>query len=352
MIKRKGYLCGPTVHNTPHLGNLKTFYHCIKHFKNQVGGLLTINITDIGQSIYEKADELKLSKEIIINFYTRKFIRILKLLGLKPHTLDFHRASFHLKQIKKDINKLLLNTNWSFKMDQTGIRGVPHSNYKNWMEPDTKSDLKDESRRQDFYIWRSNTSYDYFNFHFNGKNLPGIPGWHNECATLVNKFLEKDFVHYGSIDLKEIHHKNQCCLFNSFNSKNVTWHYIQPILVGKDKISKSLKNYTPLVNQKPRGWTLIQKWLKIKSPSTKTNFDTTEFENFGKVTLPVNFTSNRKNKKLKKLILVREKLKKKGLYELADCIREDLKSQGFTLRDQGKSKLYLQRNFIMENYGV
>lgn len=350
MIKRDGYICGPTVHDTPHLGNLKTFYHGISHFKkNYPKKRLVMNITDIGDKIYQKAQTKNIPPNLVINFYTKKFIRILKLIGLKPETIDFHRASFHLKKIKKDIKKIMSLDFWSTIVDDTGVRGVSIRNYNNWTSHSEISDMSERSR--DFCLWRGHKTYNFFKFGYNDRTIEGIPGWHNQCATLVDLFMKDAFVHYGSIDLKSIHHKNQSDIFNSLNKKEVNWVYIQPIMVKKEKLSKSLKNYKALWFEVPKGWSYIRKWLESRSINKKTNLDIVELENYGVEQKNICLRrTNHKIKHIKKYCLKRENLKKRKLYDLADYYRALLNKEGFLIRDHKGFKLFRIINNILRLY--
>lgn len=241
MLKRKGYLCGPTVYDTPHIGNIKTFYTAIKHFYTHRTSreILLLNYTDIGDKIYDRAG---IGQGLIpyINHYTRKTTDLLKQLGLKPWVLDIHRASLNIKKIKKDISLILKHPSWSTKIDALGIRGLLNCEKEQDFDwSDCTTDFPDKSTAADFSLWRSGK---YPLFKFNNSIPAGIPGWHNECASLVHHYCDNSFTHYGGVDLKQLHHKNECALFSALGDHQVKWIHVQPICVSLDSRQKMSKS--------------------------------------------------------------------------------------------------------------
>ena len=174
MVKRKAYLCGPTVYGTPHLGNLKTFYTSIKHFllHKQKSDILCMNITDIGDKIYAQCDDSADSILKLTNYYTRQVMNCFRGLGLKPWVLDIHRASFNLKAIRKDIVKIINSKEWKSKVFAEGVRAVKctDQSYKwNTRFEDPLTESADETSK-DFCLWRCHKKYNYLGFSCNAFN--------------------------------------------------------------------------------------------------------------------------------------------------------------------------------------
>ena len=336
MVKRTAYLCGPTVYDVPHLGNLKTLYKSIEDFYNSRtrGSMLLMNLTDIGDKVYETLTK----KEILerVNFYSRQTIHLLKELGLKPWVLDLHRTSQRVKQVRKLLKNLLVLDTWSFKLDRFGLRGIPKKlmgSQFHWRQ------FEEESPHSDFSLWRAET-YPFYNFWINGTNYKGIPGWHSECAALIANYMALNFTHYGGMDLKPIHHYNEELLLQSLKNYSIRWVHCEPLVVSSDlKMSKSTKSqvYVPFYKVKRYKESFEKSSLKRKS----------HLETFQTITYKTKVTLKpwiRKLNLVKKLFYSRLTLKKLKLYSHADNLRLSLKNLGYELEDSPKGPVLWKWN--------
>lgn len=338
MIKRVAYLCGPTLKSFPHIGNYKTFYCSIKDFYHtrKKGTILLTNLTDISEQIYQKAWEKQITFLDLCNYYARSYIETLKRLHLKPWVLDIQRASFNIKLIKKDILQLLTNKNWDFYWSlQQGIRGIPleqkAANFKWNLNLDETHDKN--LGLKDFCLWRNHRKYEIFNLRLNNKDYKGMPGWHNECASLIKKYCQKTFTHYGGIDLKPLHHKNEYHLISSFNPYEITWKYTEPVLSSSgQKLSKSLGNVK--IDNRLKD-TEIKNWLKFfESVSMKARsvYQCKE-EPLKLINEKLLKSKNRKLKPIKKAYFERNKFRKLKNYDKADLYRDYLLKKGYSVID-------------------
>lgn len=329
MIKRKGYLCGPTLYSTPHIGNLKTFYTSIKHFYNNrpPRGILLMNYTDIGDKIYDnvKAEESTLD---YINYYARKTTDLLKQLELKPWVLDIHRASFNIKKICKDIKRIEKDPRWKILRDEDGVRAVLQMDIKEGFKWHKNNiDFPDQLECTDFCMWRGNK---YPLFKLDSSAPLGIPGWHNECASLVHHYCDKSFTHYGGIDLKQLHHKNESDIFSTLGEYTVEWVHVQPIclsLDGKEKISKSKKTGVEIQVKDCKKWIPFLDSLSIK----KVNIITPEFPLKEKILKVRSYM--RSKREIMRYYYKRINARSHGNYRASDILREKLKKLGVTCRD-------------------
>lgn len=336
-LEYNAYLCGPTLNGKLHLGNFKTFYKSILHYRDQNRGLnknIILNITDIGESVYERAGSAQNGPKLqgYINTEVRKFIILLTNLGLKPWQIKIVRTSNYIKQIGRTIN--LLSGIWQATekeliRDETGVY------------PDPKSTVG--------YLWRSGPAFNnmYFLNYFNTNSsallqntkgpslnrVPGIPGWHIECATIINEHVRgSNLIHYGGADLKNIHHHNETHILNAIRPDlKIEWHRT-PVLIVEDKkeqkMSKSLGNTLNLQDHSKKDIkNYFKKFLDSCSEQTNTVVSIVKLEedlknqNRGKV---LNLRK-RKYKVLKRLLCSRIKQKKAGNFKNADLIREKLK---------------------------
>ena len=319
MKLRKAYLCGPTLYAKPHLGNIKTFYCAITHFRKnkKKGDVLMMNLTDVNQKIDEASNYCPKKALSIVNNHSRYLIRVLRFLGLKPWTLDIVRVTWHLKDLKKDIRALEKDKSWTFKSDQKGIYAIKKENY-----------VWNQENKGAFYMWRSGLGMYQMNL------KKGNPGWHNQCATLIKKYLDLSFTHYGGIDLKQIHHKNQEQIISTFKNYKINWVHVQPIVKGTEKISKSLGTAVDFKFDARYKEYLANLGLKARNESiTLTEKISTK---------QVNLRSHmRRYNPIKKLFFNRLKAKQKRLYEKADFYRAQLRKRGYLCRDEKRGfKIY------------
>ncbi len=100
----------------------------------------------------------------------------------------------------------------------------------------------------------------------------GRPGWHTECVVMSLGLLGDDFdLHCGGLDLKFPHHENeraQAVAAGRLFSRH--WSHNGMVMVGGEKMSKSLNNFTSLTNlaetSDPRAYRLLVLRSHYRSP--------------------------------------------------------------------------------------
>ena len=80
----------------------------------------------------------------------------------------------------------------------------------------------------------------------------GRPGWHIECSAMAWRYLGESFdIHGGGADLLFPHHENECaqslCAFPGSRFAR-HWMHNGMVLVGGEKMSKSLGNFTTVAD--------------------------------------------------------------------------------------------------------
>ena len=100
----------------------------------------------------------------------------------------------------------------------------------------------------------------------------GRPGWHTECVVMSLGLLGDDFdLHCGGLDLKFPHHENeraQAVAAGRAFSRH--WSHNGLVMVNGEKMSKSLGNFTSLINlaetSDPRAYRLLVLRSHYRSP--------------------------------------------------------------------------------------
>ena len=109
--KVKIYVCGPTVYNYFHIGNVRAFlvFDAFRNYLIHKGYEVTYvqNITDIDDKIIEKAIKEKVSTKEIAEKYTKAFFEDIESLGIKK--ADFHpKATEFVNEMIKLIKILFM----------------------------------------------------------------------------------------------------------------------------------------------------------------------------------------------------------------------------------------------------
>src|SRR3989344_6995334 len=222
--KRKGeevglYTCGPTVYDYVHIGNWRTFV-----FEDILKRVLVfygykvqhvMNITDIEDKIFKKAQEEKVSIEKITKKYEKAFLADLKKLNIQKADI-YPRATDNINSMIQIIG-VLLKKGFAYKGDDGvyfsvekftpygRLSGLDKKNLKKGAR--VNNDEYDKESWADFVLWKkSKLGEPEFDAPF-GK---GRPGWHIECSAMSMKFLGETFdIHTGGVDLLFPHHENE-----------------------------------------------------------------------------------------------------------------------------------------------
>lgn len=246
----KIYVCGPTVWNYVHIGNLRPIltFDIFTRIKKELNKefVFVHNITDIDDKIIKKALAENKSEKEISEFYFQKYLEILNLYNINKPTYLL-KVTDHLDLIINYIQELI-NNNKAYIVDGNvffDIQSIPNygqvSGQKmNQMLNHENSSLK--KNPQDFALWKKTNIGIQYDSPF-GK---GRPGWHTECVVLINKIFNQETIdiHSGAIDLIFPHHENENAQFVALNNKPLThtWLHTGHIYWNGQKMSKSLGN--------------------------------------------------------------------------------------------------------------
>ena len=211
------YVCGPTVYNYVHIGNMRpviTFDMVYKYFK-YLGYKVTYasNFTDINPKIITTAKELGLTEREVANKFIDAYLKDLESYNCskideRPTVIE------HLDDIFTFIKKLI-EKDYAYEKDGdvyfrvNKIKDYGALSNQNISELEAGSRVEIDDKKEDpldFALWRKTTEGEQFDSPW-GK---GIPGWHTECVVMINSILGKKIdIHGGGIDLKFPHHENE-----------------------------------------------------------------------------------------------------------------------------------------------
>lgn len=248
------YLCGPTVYNYVHIGNVRgvlvfdVLHRLLIHQNYEINYIH--NITDIDDKIIKKAQELKITEEVVTAKYTTAYLADLKQLNIVLPT-KLPKVSNYISEIINFINSLIIkdyayviNGNVYFKVNKVKDYGaLAHKNIEDLIPNFRIKSLVSKENDFDFALWKVTT----VGMSWDSPWGKGRPGWHTECACFVETLFSGKTIdlHGGGIDLKFPHHENERAQFNANNNKeiaNIWWHNGH-IKIASEKMSKSLNNF-------------------------------------------------------------------------------------------------------------
>ncbi|MFN8353900.1 MAG: cysteine--tRNA ligase [Spirosomataceae bacterium] len=263
------YVCGPTVYNYVHLGNVRTFltfdvlYRYLKHIGYKVRYVR--NITDVGHLVGdgdEGEDKIgrmakleQLEPMEIVQRYTNDFHQILEKFNFLAPSIEPTATGHLIEQIegvKTLIDKgLAYESNGSVYFDISkyneagGNYGVLSGRVLDDLLTETRElDGVGEKRNPlDFALWKKAAPE-----HIMQWPSPwgmGFPGWHLECTCMSTKYLGAQFdIHGGGFDLKFPHHECEIAQGTGINGTNPVkyWMHSNMLTVNGQKMSKSLGN--------------------------------------------------------------------------------------------------------------
>ena len=248
---KRYYLCGPTVYDYPHIGNLRpilTFDIMIRAQKYLNEEIMFVhNITDIDDKIINKAIQNNVSEAEISNrFYIYYLEQLNNFNILKPDKMP--RVTEELNNLYSYIQKLLDNKSaykignnvyfdiYKYQKQYGLISGQKIGNLE------FEDNNVGKKNNADFALWKDTNIGIKYDSPF-GK---GRPGWHTECASFIETYFygKQVDIHGGGIDLIFPHHENENIQHYSLHNQNIAknWLHFGTLNYKNQKMSKSIGN--------------------------------------------------------------------------------------------------------------
>ena len=262
------YVCGPTVYNDVHLGNVRTFssFDMIYRYLVFCGYKVRYvrNITDAGHLTNERGEGVnrmesqakleRLEPMEIVQKYTVGFHEICSLFNMKSPTIEPTATGHIIEQI--EMIETLMEKGFAYEkngsvyfdvnaFNETYTYGeLSGRNINELIAGYRDLDGQDEKKNSiDFALWKAATPA-----HIMQWRSPwgmGFPGWHLECSVMSTKYLGKEFdIHGGGMDLKFPHH--ECEIAQNVGACGTApvryWMHTNMLNFNGQKMSKSLGN--------------------------------------------------------------------------------------------------------------
>ena len=252
------YVCGPTVDNLPHLGHGRytlvwdvarrwfTFQGLSVHYVS--------NITDVDDKIIARARRESRSESDVVAQYEADWWDAMARLGVALPD-DTPHATHYVDEMKELIASFLerdvaYTTSDGIYFDVSSVEdyGLLAGQPLESLRAGARVEGNDEKRSPlDFALWK-NAKPDEPNWA--APFGEGRPGWHTECVVMALDVLGEDFdLHCGGLDLKFPHHENERAQAEAAHKGFARhWAHNGWVMVGGEKMSSSLNNFTSLTD--------------------------------------------------------------------------------------------------------
>lgn len=278
------YVCGPTVYDVPHIGNVRTavaFDVLRRVLKSLYGASAVIyarNYTDIDDKIIQRANDLGVEIGELTQTTVSQYEDAMIALNVLTPTMTPHATGFVPEMLS--IITHLVEAGHAYVTDGHVLFDVASSKAASLVpnltpQAGARVAVEDYKRDpRDFVLWKPAKDGEPF---WESQFGPGRPGWHIECSAMISARLGETIdIHGGGQDLIFPHHeceKHQSETANGAPLANF-WLHSGMLTVDGQKMSKSLGNFitVPQVLERYDGEVLRYFFL---SGSYRSNLDFT-----------------------------------------------------------------------------
>ncbi len=274
------YLCGPTVYDLPHLGHGRhaLVWDVLRRWLSFEGLEVNFvsNITDVDDKIIARAAREDSSEEAVAATYEDEWWRALEALGVSPPTHTPHATAYVAEMV--DLIGELLVSDVAYQLDDGVYFDVSRVADYGRLSGQSLESLRagarveaNENKRSplDFTLWKNAKPGEPT---WTAPFGDGRPGWHTECVVMSLALLGEGFdLHCGGLDLKFPHHENERAQASALSRPFAGhWAHHGWVMVGEEKMSKSLGNFTSLTDllatTDPRAYRLLVLRSHYRSP--------------------------------------------------------------------------------------
>ena len=247
------YVCGPTVYNHPHVGNMRpvVVFDTLRRFLSYVGYKVTYvsNLTDVDDKIIKAAKEEGITEKELTLKYIQEFFKVSNLIGCQLPNIT-PKVTEYMQQIISYIDNLVkigaayeVDGDVYFRVskidDYGALSGI---NIEDLIVGARVNENVKKESPLDFALWKKTSEGIQWDSPW-GK---GRPGWHTECCVMIDTIFPSHFIdiHGGGYDLKFPHHENEIAQSMATHGNKIAkyWMHNAFINLGNEKMSKSLGN--------------------------------------------------------------------------------------------------------------
>ena len=250
------YVCGPTVYNDPHIGNMRPVivFDAWRRLFKGLGYEVTFvsNYTDVDDKIINRAKELGIKESELTESIIGEFRRLVDEVGaLQPD--ETPRPTVYMGQMIQYIDELVSNGtayvagngDVYFSVESVADYGALSGNTPESLNAGARIEVNDGKRSPlDFALWKKTSEGVKWNTPWS----EGRPGWHTECCVMIHSIFKDQGgiidIHGGGFDLKFPHHENEIAQAEAHDHHKLAHYWLHNgfINIDNEKMSKSLGN--------------------------------------------------------------------------------------------------------------
>ncbi len=274
------YVCGPTVYNYAHVGNLRAyiFSDTLRRMLELAGFKVkhVMNITDVGHlasDADEGEDKIEAgakrdgkSAHEIARFYANAFFGDFSSINCLCPTI-ICEATQHIPEMQRLIKKLE-DKGFTYRISD-GIY-FDTSKFPSYGELAGRSHIdglrkgarvefnREKRNPADFALWKFSPAGIKRQQEWDSPWGTGFPGWHIECSAMSMKYLGETFdIHCGGVDHIAVHHTNEIAQAEAATGTQFVKFWMHNdflVMSGTEKMAKSAGNFVTLKTLEDKGY--------------------------------------------------------------------------------------------------
>ena len=247
------YVCGPTVYNYPHIGNMRpvVVFDTLRRFLTYIGYKVTYvsNFTDVDDKIIKEAKKQNKTEKELTEFFIDEFKKTTLAIGsqipsITPKVTEYIQAIIdYVDNLVKIGAAYVVNGDVYFRVskikDYGALSGI---NIEDLNVGARIEENSDKESPLDFALWKKTDE----GINWDSPWGKGRPGWHTECCVMIDTIFPKHYIdiHGGGYDLKFPHHENEIAQSEATHGNKIAkyWMHNAFINFGNEKMSKSIGN--------------------------------------------------------------------------------------------------------------
>ncbi len=281
------YGCGPTVYDTAHIGNFRTYIamDIVRRVFQYEGYDVTfvMNSTDVDDKTIKRSQKEKKNLLELTRHYETVFLGDLHSVNIRTPE-KFLRATDHIKEMI-DMTTTLLEKGIAyatrdgvyFSISKFPAYGkIAQIKLDSEIRERIANDEYDKENPRDFALWKF-YSPDDGDVSWESPFGKGRPGWSIECSAMAKAALGTTIdIHMGGIDLLFPHHTNEIAQSEAANGVPFAnyWLHSAFINVNDEKMAKSKGNFLKLADLEEAGISAVayRYWLLTSHYRSQVNF--------------------------------------------------------------------------------
>ena len=249
------YVCGPTVYNSPHIGNMRPVivFDTWRRLFLSLGYQVTYvsNYTDVDDKIINRAKELGISEKELTEVVIQEFrAAVDQVNALQPDftpkpTVYMGEMISYIDDLVKSGDAYESNGDVYFRVSHDKDYGCLSGNTPESLVSGARIEVNSQKESPlDFALWKKTDE----GIKWETPWSEGRPGWHTECCVMIASIFKDQHgyidIHGGGFDLKFPHHENEMAQSEAHNHNKLAHYWIHNgfINIDNEKMSKSLGN--------------------------------------------------------------------------------------------------------------